>query len=105
MTAHGIDLDTPEIREFCRRWRIRGLSVFGSVLRDDFRPESDIDFVAEFEDDDDGDMLDLLRMKEELERIVGRRVDLYDRAGVEASRNRFLKREILRTMESVRAAR
>lgn len=42
MVNHGINLDSPAIHEFCRKWKIKELSVFGSILRDDFRPDSDI---------------------------------------------------------------
>jgi uncharacterized protein len=46
MAAHGIDLDIPAIQDYCRKWKITELSLFGSVLRDDFRPDSDIDFLV-----------------------------------------------------------
>lgn len=103
MKAHGIDLDSKGIREFCRKWKIKQLCVFGSILRDDFRPDSDIDFLADFEDDEEWDLFDEIHMTEELERIVGRKVDLLDREAVEESRNRFRRREILGTAERVYA--
>jgi predicted nucleotidyltransferase len=93
------------LEEFCRKWKIRELSVFGSVLRDDFRPDSDVDFVAEFYEDEEWDLFDLMEMREELEGFVGRKVDLLDRVGVETSQNRFLKKEILSTLEPIHAAR
>jgi hypothetical protein len=43
MTAHGIDLDSEAIRDFCAKWKIKELSVFGSILREDLRPDSDVD--------------------------------------------------------------
>lgn len=52
MTRHGVQIDTASIIAFCRKWKIRELSVFGSILGDNFRPDSDIDFLAEFEEDD-----------------------------------------------------
>ncbi len=105
MIAHGIDLDSPAIREFCRKWKIRELKVFGSILRDDFRPDSDIDFLADFDEDCEWDLFDHVDMKVELAGIVGREVDLVSRSGVEASRNRFYIKEILGTAESIHAAR
>lgn len=74
MTAH-ISVDREQIAEFCRRNHIRKLSLFGSVLRDDFRPESDVDVLVEFEP---GHVpgLRFFTMEEDLSRILGRKVDL-----------------------------
>jgi predicted nucleotidyltransferase len=105
MTAHGIDLDSEAIRSFCAKWKIRELSVFGSILRDDFRPDSDIDFLADFEMNAGWDAFDHMDMEEELAKIVGRKVDLVGRSAIEASRNRFYKKEILSTAEPIRAKR
>lgn len=104
MKRQGIDLDPIAITAFCRKWKIKELGVFGSLLRSDFGPHSDIDFLAEFEDDDEWDLCDLGEMQDELGQIVGREVDLLEKAGVEASANRFLKKEILSTVERVHAA-
>jgi hypothetical protein len=68
---------SPEvIADFCRRHRIRRLSLFGSVLREDFRPESDIDVLVEFEPDGTASFFELVGMKEELISLLGRDVDL-----------------------------
>jgi predicted nucleotidyltransferase len=75
MNAH-IDLDQRALADFCRRNRIRRLSVFGSALRDDFRPDSDVDFLVEFEPEARVSLLDLIGMEIELGQIVGREVDL-----------------------------
>jgi len=74
MTAQ-IDIDQERIAEFCRRHHIRRLALFGSVLRDDFRPQSDVDVLVEFEP---GHIpgLAFFRMARELAEIVGRKVDL-----------------------------
>src|SRR5438874_11661219 len=104
MIAHGIDLNSEAIREFCHKWKIRELSVFGSILRDDFRPDSDVDFLADFVEDAEWDLFNHMDMEDELAEIVGRDVDLLTRFGVESSRNRFLKREILSHLERVYAA-
>src|SRR5437879_4669119 len=105
MTAHGIDLNSNAIQQFCAKWKVRELSVFGSILRDDFRPDSDIDFLVDHEDDADWDLFDHFDMEEELAEIVGRKVDLVDRSSIEGSRNRFRKKEILSTAEPVIAKR
>ena len=73
--AARISVDRQEIMDFCRRHHIRRLAFFGSVLRNDFGPESDVDVLVEFEP---GHVpgLAFLSMEEELSRILGRKVDL-----------------------------
>jgi predicted nucleotidyltransferase len=107
MTIHGIDLDSPAIRDFCQKWKINELSVFGSILSEDFRPESDIDFLAKFEDCHqvhEYDLFDEIHMLEELSKTVGRDVDLVDRSVIESTSNRFVREELLSTAEPVYAA-
>ena len=88
------------IADFCRRNRIRRLALYGSVLRDDFTPESDVDVLVEFEP---GARVGLafFGMEDELSNILGRRVDMSTFEGVEGSRNWLLKAEILDTAEVV----
>ena len=89
------------VAEFCRRNRIRRLALFGSVLRDDFTPESDVDVLVEFEP---GARVGLafITVQDELSGILGRRVDMSTTfEGVEGSRNWLLKAEILDTAEVV----
>ena len=76
MTLHGIELDSAAIRDFCKKWRIKELSVFGSILRDDFRPDSDVDVLVEFLPGVPYSLLDLGGMWMELRQIIGRDVDL-----------------------------
>ena len=96
-----MDLDQDALAQFCRKWRIRELSIFGSALRDDFGPESDLDFLVSFEPGTPLDLSDLLDMKEELEARYGRSVDLIEK---EALRNPWRKHEILRTRKVIYAA-
>jgi predicted nucleotidyltransferase len=96
-----IDLDREALSEFCRRWRIRELSLFGSALRDDYRPDSDLDLLVSFEPDVTLDIDALLAMREELETRYGRPVDLVEK---ETLRNPWRKLEILRTREVIYAA-
>jgi len=96
-----VQLDRDALAEFCRKWRIRELSIFGSEIRDDFGPESDLDFLVSFEPGTRLDMCDLLDMKEELEARYGRPVDLVEK---EALRNPWRKREILGTRKVIYAA-
>jgi predicted nucleotidyltransferase len=69
-------VDKVRIAEFCRRHRIRRLALFGSVLRDDFGPTSDVDVLVEFEPDGTPGLLGLARMELELSRLLGRRADI-----------------------------
>ncbi|MEN6578052.1 MAG: nucleotidyltransferase family protein [Phycisphaerales bacterium] len=76
MTRARIDIPNDKIAEFCRQNRIKRLALFGSVLRDDFRPDSDVDVLVEFEPDARVGLLGLARMEIELGDLVGRKVDL-----------------------------
>lgn len=71
-----IEIPREEIAEFCRRHRVRKLALFGSVVRDDFGPESDIDVLVEFEEDATVGLIGLAAMELELSEILGRRVDM-----------------------------
>ncbi len=90
-------LPMAEIAEFCRRWRIREMAVFGSALRADSAPESDIDLLVAFEDDADWSLLDHIRMQQELQALLRRDVDLVTRRAVEKSPNWVRRKEILDT--------
>ncbi len=87
ISRHGITLPMDQVAEYCRKWKIQELSLFGSYLRDDFRPESDLDFLYTFDDDASWTLFDLVTMDQELEAIVGRSVDLVDRETIEQSEN------------------
>ncbi len=97
----AINIDLARVAELCRRRGIRELALFGSVLRDDFRPDSDVDMLVVFEDQSCVSLLDLVAIRDELALIVGRDVDLVEKASL---RNPFRRREILRTAEMVYAA-
>jgi uncharacterized protein len=93
-----------EVEDFCRRWRIVELSVFGSVLRDDFRPDSDIDLLVRFAPEARWSLFDHTRMERELGEILGREVDLVTRSAVERSPNWIRREEILSTARTLYAA-
>lgn len=97
----GIPLHLEPIETYCQKWRIGELALFGSVLREDFSPQSDIDVLITFEPDARWSLLDLVDMKDELEALLGRRVDLVTRGGL---RNPFRRHEILTTRQVVYAA-
>ena len=94
-------LPRKKIEAFCRRWQVRELALFGSVLRDDFSLESDVDVLVTFDPEAHRSLFDLVEMRDELETLVGRRVDLVSRGGL---RNPFRRREILSTREVLYAA-
>lgn len=85
------------LRTFCARWRISELSLFGSALRADFGPESDIDLLVSFEPEAGWSLLDHSRMQQELAELLGRSVDLVSRRAVERSANTVRRRSILDT--------
>jgi hypothetical protein len=105
MILHGINLEQTAIRDFCVNWKISDLRVFGSIPRSDFRLDSDIDFLADFDDSEDRDVFDHMDMEDELSLIVGRTVDIVSRSAIEASGNRFYISEILFKAEPVIAKR
>lgn len=92
-----IEIPREEIAAFCRRWGVAELSLFGSALRGDFRPDSDIDLLIRFFPGEEYGLLAFARMQEELEAIFGRPVDLVAEKAVERSENRIKRRHILET--------
>jgi len=93
-----------QIAEFCRRNHIRKLALFGSVLREDFRPDSDIDVLVSFAPDARWSLFDLVHMEEDLESILGREVDLVERKAVERSENYIRRKRILSSLSPVYVA-
>jgi len=96
-----IDIPKDEVVEFCQRWRIKELAIFGSTLRDDFRPDSDVDVLVVFEDAAPWSLFDLVRAEEELGQTLGRKVDLVEKSAV---RNPFRRHHILSHCEVIYAA-
>ena len=80
------------------------LALFGSALRDDFGPESDVDVLVSFDRDAKLTLFDMSRMEEELEAMFGRRVDIVSRRGIEASRNHLRRKAILDSAEVIYGA-
>ncbi|MBL7141086.1 MAG: nucleotidyltransferase family protein [Planctomycetes bacterium] len=99
-----LKIDEAALAEFCRRWKVQELSAFGSVLRDDFGPESDVDLLVTFAPDAEWTLFDHFRMEEELSEILGREVDLLTRRSVESSPNWIRRRSILETARTIYAA-
>ncbi len=96
-------MDIPEgkINFFCRQWKVKELSLFGSAIRNDFRPESDVDVLVSFFEDARWSLFDLIHMAEELGSVFGCPVDLVEK---EALRNPFRRQSILSTRKIIYAA-
>lgn len=104
MAQIRIAVPRDRLSAFCRRHRIRRLSIFGSALREDFRPDSDVDILVSFEEGARHSLFDLVTMQDELEAILGREVDLVEREAVEQSENYIRRRHILENEEPVYVA-
>lgn len=104
MTVLNVDLPAVELGEFCRMWKITGLALFGSVLRDDFGPQSDVDVLVSFAPEADWGLLDHIRMEQELSEVVGRKVGLVSRRAVERSENWIRREEILGSAREIYAS-
>lgn len=101
MNIANLSASQAGIDEFCRRWQVTEMSLFGSALRDDFDDESDIDLLLAFSPEAHWNLFDLVDMKEELTALFGRRVDIVTRRGLEASRNHLLRQEILSSARAI----
>jgi hypothetical protein len=105
MTKRKVDISQEQIADFCRRWQISELALFGSVLRDDFGPESDLDILVTFAPGARWGLLDHVKMEQELAGLLGCKVDLLTKRAVERGHNWILRREILDTAEVVYGTR
>jgi predicted nucleotidyltransferase len=102
MSPH-ITIDKDRIGEFCHKWQITECSLFGSVLGDKFGPNSDIDVLVAFAPEAIWSLLDMVEMRDELQEIFGRNVDLLTRRAVERSTNWIRRRAILENTECIYA--
>lgn len=100
-----LPIDREKISTFCQRWHITELAFFGSILRDDFRPDSDVDVLVTFAPEADWSLFDHVVMEEELSALLGRKVDLVSRRAIERSSNWLRRKAILETAEPYYAAR
>ncbi len=93
-----------EIAAYCQRWNIIEFALFGSVLRDDFGPESDVDVLVRYAPDTRFCLADYVKMQDDIEALLGRSVDLVERGGVERSRNWIRREAILNSAQWIYAA-
>lgn len=101
MTSLKIEVLEETIAAFCQRWKITEFALFGSILRDDFRPDSDVDVLVSFAPDAKWSLWDIVKMQEELKAIFGREIDLVQK---DCLRNPFRRYEILQTKQVIYAA-
>lgn len=104
MATLGIDIPHDRLVDFCRKWKIIEMSLFGSVVRDDFGPESDVDVLVQFADDARVSSFDLVDLSDELTAVFGRPVDILTRRSVEACGNPWKVSAILDHAQQVYAA-
>jgi predicted nucleotidyltransferase len=103
MNSH-IAIPKDKISAFCRQHHICDLGLFGSVLRKDFRSDSDIDMLVMFEQEHRPGLIELGAMQDELTKIFGQNVELVERQAVEKSENYIRRRHILKSVEPIFAA-
>lgn len=99
-----IQLSHQALAAFCQQWKVKEMSFFGSVLREDFRPDSDVDVMVSFEENAPWGLLELAHMKRELKALLGREVDLLTKKSIEQSHNWIRQQEILGTAQVVYVA-
>jgi len=96
-----IRIPKSKIAEFCRRWNVTELALFGSALRTDFRPDSDVDVMVTFAPDAGISLFEMVQMQDELKAIFGREVDLISKRGLEHSRNYLRRKAILESAQVI----
>lgn len=104
MTITAIDLPMEAIAQFCDRWQVTEFALFGSVLRDDFRPDSDIDILITFAPEAKRGLTETMQMREQLQAIFDRKVDLIVKAAIERSENWLRRKNILESAQTIYVA-
>ena len=105
MSRIKIKIPKSKVAEFCKRWNVSEFAIFGSALRADFRPDSDVDILVSFAPNAKISLFEMARMQDELKTIFGRDVDLISKRGVETSRNYLRRKAILESAQVIHVAR
>ncbi len=105
MNQVKIKIPKAKIAAFCKRWNVSEIAIFGSALRSDFHPTSDIDILVSFKPQAHVTLFDMVLMQDELKAIFGREVDLISKRGVENSRNYLRRKAILESAQVIHVAR
>ncbi len=101
MKLGRLEIPEREMEDLCRRCQVRELAVFGSVLRDDFGPDSDVDLLVTFAPDVPWTLFDLVTIRDDFAALFGHPVDLIERSTIETSPNWIRRREILSSAQAV----
>jgi len=104
MTKTRFTIPKAKLAEFCRRWNISELALFGSAVREDFRPDSDVDVLVSFAPQAHVTLFDMAQMQDELKDIFKREVDLISKRGLENSRNYLRRKQILDSAQVIHVA-
>jgi predicted nucleotidyltransferase len=99
-----LGIDDSALADFCRKWQIVRLELFGSALREDFRPDSDVDLLVTFAEDAPWSLLDIVHLEGELSDLLGRKAEIAERRAIEQSDNPFRRRRILNSAQPLYAA-
>jgi hypothetical protein len=99
--AKQFTIPRKRIADFCKRWNVSEFAIFGSALRADFRPDSDIDVLVSFAPGAEVSLFDMVHMQDELKQIFNREVDLISKRGVETSRNYLRRKAILESAQVI----
>ncbi len=105
MNTVKIKIPKSKVADFCKRWSVSEFAIFGSALRSDFRPDSDVDILVSFAPNAKISLFEMARMQDELKTIFGRDVDLISKRGVETSRNYLRRKAILESAQVIHVAR
>lgn len=101
MAIHNTEIPADRIAAFCRKWKVVEFALFGSVLRDDFRPDSDVDIVVELAEGAPWSLFEWVDMIDELKAMFGREIDLVEKSAIT---NPFRRKAILGSREVLYAA-
>jgi len=104
MSTPRIPIPQPAVDDFCRRWKVTEFALFGSAVRDDFGPDSDVDVLVSFAPEARYSLFDMVHMEDELREIFGRDVDLVTRRAVERSTSEWRRQAILDSLSHVPVA-
>ena len=104
MSPLQIEIPIEPIQDFCKKWKVTEFAVFGSVLRSDFSPDSDIDVLLTFQGDSQWSLFDRVDMQDDLETIFARKVQVVNRKGIEKSSNPLRRQAILESARVIHAA-
>lgn len=104
MNKQKFSIPRKKIAEFCRRWKVVEFSLFGSAIREDFHPNSDIDVLVTFAPNTRVSLFDLVDMEDELKNVFGREVDLVEKESILKSENYIRRKNILENTKVIYAA-